>query len=131
MAIGESKREVRITWIGFTVIFTIIGSILLYRERSTFQYFYVAAGFFGFFAAVAPMALLPLYKVWIRFAAALGRFNTKLLLGLVYFLVLTPIGLALKLAGKDLLDEKLDKSAETYWKPKERHDDPSRYEKQY
>ena len=131
MAIGESKREVRITWIGFTVIFTVIGTILLYKGRGTFPYFYGAAGFFGFFAAAAPMVLLPLYRVWIRFAGALGRFNTKLLLGAVFFLVVTPIGLALKMTGKDVLDEKIDKNADTYWKPKEQHGDPSRYEKQY
>ncbi len=131
MAIGESKREVRITWIGFTVIFTIIGSILWYRERAAYPYFLGAAGFFGFFAAVAPMVLFPLYKVWIKFAAALGRFNTKLLLGLVFFLMFTPIGILFRIIGKDLLDEKIDRNAETYWKPKEQIDDLSRYEKQY
>jgi len=131
MAIGESKREVRTTWIGFAVIFSVIASILLYRERSTFVYFYGAAGFFAFFAAVSPMALLPIYRVWVKFAMAMAWFNTRLLLGLAFYLVITPIGLCMRLLGKDPLDKKIDKKATTYWKEKEQNKDTARYEKQY
>ena len=131
MAIGESRREVRITWTGFAVIFSVIGSILLYRERSAFAYFYGAAGFFAFFAAVAPMALLPLYRIWVKFAIALAWFNTRLLLGIVFYLVITPTGLCMRLFGYDPLDRKIDKEAATYWKEKEQHGDITRYEKQY
>jgi len=131
MAIGESRREVRITWIGFAVIFTVIGSLLLYRERSSFPYFYGAAGFFAFFAAVAPMALLPLYRVWVKLAMALAWFNTRLLLAVAFYLVITPTGFCMRLLGKDPLDRKIDKQATTYWKEKEKHEDIARYEKQY
>lgn len=131
MAIGESRREVRITWIGFTVILTVIGSIVLYKQRGSFVYFYGAAGVFAFFAAVAPMALLPLYRVWVKFAMALAWLNTRLLLALVFYLVITPIGLCMRLVGYDPLDRKIDKEATTYWKEKERHEDITRYEKQY
>jgi hypothetical protein len=131
MAIGESRREVRITWIGFTVIFAVIGSILLYRERGAFVYFYGASGFFALFAAVAPMALLPLYRLWVKFAMVLAWFNTRLLLALVFYLVITPIGLGMRLLGHDPLERKIDKGATTYWKEKEQIDDVTRYEKQY
>jgi len=131
MAIGESKREIRITWIGFTVICTVIGSILLYKDKGAYVYFYTAAGFFCFFAALAPMALLPLYRLWVKFAMALAWFNTRLLLAMVFYLVITPFGLVARLLGKDLLDQRIDRDAKTYWKEKERIEDPSRYEKQY
>lgn len=131
MAIGETKREVRITWIGFTVIFAVIASILLYKERGSFIYWYAASGFFAIFAAAAPMALLPLYRIWVKFATALAWFNTRLLLALVFYLVITPIGLIMRLLGKDPLERKIDRSAPTYWKKKEILDDPSRHEKQY
>lgn len=131
MAIGESRREVRITWIGFTVIFTVIGSLLWYKERWTYPYFLGAAGFFAFFAAVAPMALIPLYRVWAKIAMALAWFNTRLLLAIVFYLVLTPLGLSMRLFGTDFLDEKLDHDTKSYWKRREHHDDMSRYEKQY
>lgn len=131
MAIGESRREVRITWVGFTVIFTVIGSILLYKERGSYPYWYAAAGFFAFFAAFAPMALLPLYRVWARFAGYLAWFNTHLLLAVAFYLVITPIGLIMRALGKDPMNRKIDREAKTYWEKHEKHGDITRYEKQY
>ncbi len=131
MAIGESKREVRTTWIGFTIIFLVIGSLLLYKGRETYLYFYSASAFFAFFAAVAPMALLPLYRLWVKFAMALAWFNTRLLLAIVFYFLITPIGLTMRLFGKDIIDIKIDKKASTYWKKREPHGDPSSYEKQF
>lgn len=131
MAIGETKREVRITWIGFTVIFAVIGSILLYKEKETYLYFYGASSFFAFFAAFAPMALLPLYRLWVKFATALAWFNTRLLLGMVFYFVITPIGLFMRLIGKDPMERKIDKEATTYWNDKELDDDLTRYTKQF
>ncbi|VAX18789.1 hypothetical protein MNBD_NITROSPINAE04-2486 [hydrothermal vent metagenome] len=131
MAIGESKREVRTTWIGFTIIFLIIGSLLLYKDRGTYLYFYSASAFFALFAAVAPMALLPLYRLWVKFAMALAWFNTRLLLAMVFYLVITPIGVAMRLFGKDVLDAKIDREAPTHWKKRKPHGDPASYEKQF
>lgn len=131
MAAGESRREVRNAWIVFTVVFAGIGSIVLYKGGGSYPYWYGAAAFFAFFAAAAPMALLPLYRAWMKLAAALAWFNTRLLLGLVFFLVMTPMGVAMRAIGKDPLDRKIDRSAASYWKKRERQDDVSRYEKQY
>ncbi|MBI5814496.1 MAG: hypothetical protein HZB29_02670 [Nitrospinae bacterium] len=131
MAIGEGKREVRITWIGFTAIFAVIGSALWWKGRASYPYWYGASALFAFFAAVAPMSLLPLYRLWAKFAAGLAWFNTRLLLAAVFYLVITPIGLIMRLMGKDILDEKIDRAASSYWKMKEQHNDPTRYEKQY
>lgn len=131
MKIGESKREVRTTWIGFTVIFAVFGSILLYKGRDTYVYFYGASAFFAAFAAVAPMALLPLYRLWVKFATALAWVNTRLLLGLVFFAVVTPVGLFMRLLGKDPLKLKMDRDAGSYWIKKDHHGDMSRYEKPY
>lgn len=131
MAIGESKKEVRTTWIGFTVIFAVIATLLWYKERSAYVYFGVASAFFAVFAAVAPMALLPFYRLWVRFAAALAWFNTRLLLALVYYLILTPLGLAMRLMGKDPMQRRIDKSAATYWQQHEPPHPAERYEKPY
>jgi hypothetical protein len=50
-----------------------------------------------------PRLLSPASRVWWRFAALLGWFNARVLLSLLFFVVLTPLGLAWKLAGKDPL----------------------------
>ncbi|VAX18300.1 hypothetical protein MNBD_NITROSPINAE02-1059 [hydrothermal vent metagenome] len=131
MNVGESKKELRTTWIGFAVIFGVIGSLLLWKERESFVYFYGLSGFFGFFAAVRPMALLPFYRLWIKFAGAMAWFNTRLLLFLMFFFIMTPMGLAMRLFGKDPMERKLDPEAKTYWKKRKHHNDITRYDKQY
>ena len=61
----------------------------------------------------------------------LGWLNTRLILGLVFYLMITPLGLLIRLAGTDLLDEKIDKKAESYWKKRPPAPGPARYEKSY
>ena len=64
--------------------------------------------------AVAPMSLNPLYKVWMRFGLLMSRITTPLILGIVFFLVFTPIALAMRLFGRDRLSLIQDKDADTY-----------------
>ncbi|MDH5639498.1 MAG: SxtJ family membrane protein [Nitrospinota bacterium] len=131
MAIGESKREVTITWIGFTVIMAVIGSVLLFKQSGAYVYFYALSAFFAIFAAAAPMALLPFYRVWVKFAMKLAWVNTRLILGLVFYLAITPLGLIMRLFGTDFLDERLDRKASTYWKKKTHETGQARYSKPY
>lgn len=62
--------------------------------------------------------LRPVYTVWMAFAAALGWLNTRILLGLVFYLVITPVGLLFRLIGKRLIDKRPEPKAPTYWKPR-------------
>jgi hypothetical protein len=59
------------------------------------------------------------------FAIVLGWVNTRLLLGLFFFLLVTPVGLVLRLVRRDPLDRKFDASAATYWKRR----GPQRFER--
>jgi hypothetical protein len=67
------------------------------------------------FAILVPAALMPAFKVFVKIAHALGWFNTRLILALVYYLIVTPIGIVLRVFGKDLLSLKLDKNKPSYW----------------
>ena len=57
---------------------------------------------------VGPMALQPGYKVWMRFGLIMSKFTTPLIMGLVFFLVITPIGLIRKLTSADAMARKFD-----------------------
>tara|TARA_B100000767_G_scaffold196820_1_gene183855 strand:- start:286 stop:666 length:381 start_codon:yes stop_codon:yes gene_type:complete len=59
--------------------------------------------------------LSPLNKVWIKFGEILGKIIAPIIMALVYFIVLTPIGLIVRIFGKDLLELKFFKKQETYW----------------
>jgi hypothetical protein len=78
-----------------------------------------------------PVVLGPVERGWMAFASALGWFNTRLILGLVYYVVFTPAGLIRRLAG-DPLDRRLRTGAPSHWIPREpARSDPSRYRKQF
>ena len=59
--------------------------------------------------------LTPLNRLWAKFGIILGAIIAPIVMGVVFFLVITPIGLFMKIIGKDLLSIKYDKKKETYW----------------
>ena len=77
----------------------------------------------GGVALLAAGRLAPVHTVWMRGAEALGWINTRLLLGLVYYIVMTPIGVLMRLLGRDPLDRQLADRA-SYWKNREPRSDP-------
>ena len=58
--------------------------------------------------------LKPLNKIWFKFGLFLGKIISPIIMGLVFFLVVTPIGLIMKTLRKDLLNLKYNKN-KTYW----------------
>lgn len=74
----------------------------------------VFAGFL-LLALVAPKLLAPLEWVWMKLAHVLGFIMTRVLLTLVFFLAVTPIGLIFKGLRKDLLGKRFHAKAESYW----------------
>ena len=73
-----------------------------------------AALVFWLFAYTYPVALRPVSKVWLTVGHWLGWFNTRVLLGLMYYTVFFITGLAMRLMGKDPMARKLDGSIESY-----------------
>ncbi len=76
---------------------------------------FAAAAILGFFAIVAPSRLSPLNRAWTRLGLALSRIASPVMLGIIYYLAVTPTGIVMRLAGKDLLKRKIDRTADTYW----------------
>ena len=59
--------------------------------------------------------LSPLNKLWFKFGIFLGKIVSPLIMGIIFFLVVTPIGLIMKLLGKDLLNLKKNYNNKSYW----------------
>ena len=66
-------------------------------------------------ALLSPKLLHPLNRLWMRFGLLLHHIVSPIALGLVFFLTVVPIGLWMRLVGKDPLKLSFDKSARTYW----------------
>lgn len=62
-----------------------------------------------------PAVLWPLYRGWMRVGHTLGLINTRLIIGLIFFLVVTPIGLLMRVLRVDPLRKKFDRKAASYW----------------
>ena len=58
--------------------------------------------------------LAPLNKIWFKFGILLGKIVSPLIMGIIFFLVVTPIGFLMRLLGKDLLNLKYNKN-KSYW----------------
>tara|TARA_B100000900_G_scaffold403515_1_gene410702 strand:- start:458 stop:847 length:390 start_codon:yes stop_codon:yes gene_type:complete len=59
--------------------------------------------------------LTPLNKLWFKFGILLGRIVSPIIMALIFFAVVTPIGLTMRLLGKDLLNLKYNKKNKSYW----------------
>ena len=65
--------------------------------------------------------LSPLNKAWIKFGEILGRVIAPIVMAIVYFLILTPISLLVRLFGKDLIGMKFSNDIKSYWIRKKKH----------
>ena len=67
-----------------------------------------------------PKVLSPIYKLWMGLAGILGWVNTRILLGLIFYLLFTPIGLIMRVLQRDVLQRKIDPNVDTYWVDREK-----------
>ncbi len=127
-------RDIRIWALLLSGIFGVIGAVqfLIWHHERAASIFWILAVVILVPGLFFPVILKPVYRLWLKFAAVLAWFNTRLILGLTFFLVFTPIGILLKLLRKDLIGEKWDAQAASYWIERKKVPfDRSRYEKQY
>lgn len=78
---------------------------------------WIIFGVLGAFALIAPMLLNYIYKPWMRFGLLASRITTPLILGIVFFLVITPMGVVRQMMKRDALHRHFDKQATTYRTP--------------
>ena len=81
---------------------------------------------------VKPLLLKGIHTVWMAFAFALGWVMSRVILTILFFLVITPMGLLMRLFGKDPMNREITSDASTYWIKREKKPiDPSQYERQF
>jgi hypothetical protein len=109
-----APRELRAFSLAVGSVFALIGALLAWRGRTSIGG--IAAGLGALLVlagAVAPGRLGPVHRAWIALALAISKVTTPLLMGIVYFGVLTPTGLVMRLFGRRVLVR--PRSAATYW----------------
>jgi hypothetical protein len=91
-----------------------IAAYTAYRQKLVPELGVLAVGLL-MLTLIYPKALAPVKWFWDKLGLILGTINTYILLFLIYFLIMTPIGLIMRLLGKDTLKLKPQNSGKSYW----------------
>ena len=98
----------------FSIVFLIISLWPLLSQNEIRIWSLTISGIFFILGIFNSKLLLPLNKIWFKFGMFLGNFIAPIVMGIVFFLVVTPTGLIMRLLGKDLLNLK-NKNKNSYW----------------
>jgi len=114
----ESKEFRRFGLLMGGILAAIAVSPVVFRGRPPRIWAVILAGALITLGLAAPRLLKPIYQWWMWMGHALGWLNARLLLGATYFLIFTPIGVAMRLLGRDPLDRRL-RDRTSYWVTRE------------
>ena len=130
--IKTGKKDLRSFGFTIGIILLLVAAFLFYREKESFQTFLYIAGVFIGLALILPSMLKPIYIVWMTFAVILGWFMTRVILSLLFYVIITPIGLVLRIFGKDFLELKKQAVQGSYWNQRDSNLERNQnYEKQF
>lgn len=130
--IKSGMRENREFGIVIGAILIVFADVALLRGKM-FAPYVLGIGFILFALGLTfPAVLKPLQKAWMGLGIVLGFFVSRIVLSVLFFGVITPIGLLMKVFGKDILDERIDRGRSSYWHVRPAAAKPkASYENQY
>lgn len=91
---------------------------------------WIAGGGLVLWGLLAPATLGPVYRGWMRVGLAVGWFNSRMILGIMYYLIITPTGWLMRMFGKDTMSRRLDGNVPSY-RVESKVAAPSKMEKPY
>ncbi len=109
---GSSDRA--FGWV-FAAFFTLIALWPLWRGETPRWWAAGLAAVFALIVLLRPGVLAPLNRQWTRLGVLLGKVVSPVALGLLFYGVIAPLGIVMRLAGKDPLRLKFDRAAASYW----------------
>lgn len=113
--IKTDKSEIRKFGITIGIALIVLAGFLYWRGRESFEIFLISGLVLSVLGLVLPVILKPVYWVWMLLSIILGWIMTRVILSLLFYIVITPIGFFSRLFGNRFLDLKWDKSRDTYW----------------
>jgi len=126
------KNNLKKFGITMGVAFFLITLILSLRHKQVILPIAITSLAFFILALSLPVLLKPVYIFWMKLAFILGWFNTRLILYVLFYLIFTPIGLLMRLFGRNPLDRRIEKHKDSYWRRKDKREfQPLNYERQF
>ena len=105
----------------FFLVFLGFGLWPLTKEMSPNIYLIVISVIFLILGLLNSKLLSPLNNLWIKFGEILGKVIAPIVMAVVYFFILTPISLLVRLFGKDLIEMKFNNNVKSYWIKRKKH----------
>jgi len=99
----------------FSIIFLMVALYPWTNSQDFLLWALILSGIFLVLAFTRPKTLAIPNKLWFKFGLLLGSVIAPIVMVLVYFTTVLPTGLIMRLLGKDLLEQKLDKDTKSYW----------------
>lgn len=109
---GSSDRGFGIV---FACVFALLALYNLWHDGTAWRWLAAIALLFLALAFIRPRLLSPLNRAWTRLGMILYHVTNPIILGMIFFLFVTPLGLVMRLAGKDFLRRQIDPKAKSYW----------------
>jgi hypothetical protein len=130
--INGSKKDLRNFGLLIGLILVLLGGVLFWKEKASYFYFLVIGFILVGTGIFVPTVNKPIYQVWMTFANMIGWIMTRVVLAILYYLVVMPIGIAARLFGKQFLELKWERTQTSYWNLRETDTIEKRdYEKQF
>jgi len=99
----------------FAIFFAIVGFYPLYFDDKIHTWAFIISPIILIMGLYAPHLLILPNRLWNKFGFLLGAIVSPIIMALLYYLTFTPTGIIMRFLGKDLLNEKIDKTADSYW----------------
>jgi hypothetical protein len=113
--IKSDSKELRKFGITIGVVLIAIAFLFTKVASTGFSCLVVTAAALILFGFIFPQTLFYLHKFWMIFSILLSFISTKVIITLLFYFIVTPIGIIMRLSGKDFLDTKIDKNKSSYW----------------
>ncbi len=104
----------------FFIVFLLIAIWPVFKSDPLRVWSIVLAFIFLIVGLFKPNLLTPLNKAWVKLGMLIGKFVAPIIMAMIYFIILTPIGILMRLIGKDLLNTKITKQ-NSYWIKREKN----------
>lgn len=117
------------TFLGGMVVIGLLYHFVFHNEPLA-KGLWIAGGVVFALSFIRPVARV-LYILWMGLGITMGLVTSPIVLGVVFLLLITPVGLIFKLVRRDAMKRKMDRGAETYWEEYKETDDPATYVKQF
>lgn len=112
-SVAQARRSVLVV----ALVLGLMALWQLYRARLTMAYGFGTAGVLVLACSAVPIAAVTFHRWWMALAGVLGYVNSRVLLSVIYYLFMSPVGAVARLLGHDPLDRRGARQA-SYWIPR-------------